>query len=300
MEARRVRGALRGAHRGPAGGPGAGVLRRLHTHGGGEHAGPAGRHRQDPDPGRTDPDAGRDGSGHVMSDIHALVGAYAVDALDDVERAAFERHLAECPACRAEVAGLREAAAVIGGSVPQDPPPGLRDRVLADIATVRPLPPRGRAPAAHRTARPDRFRPRRAGRRGRRGDRARRRRRRRRRALGRRHQPAPSSPPPSGSAPPTTPRPTRQTLDDGAEATVDPLEVAQPGRAGHRRHARRARGQGLRAVARPRRRRDGRRPALMDGGEQRGRPRGRPGHRRRLRHHRRARRRLRRARRCPP
>ena len=35
-----------------------------------------------------------------MSDIHALVGAYAVDALDDVERAAFERHLAECAACQ--------------------------------------------------------------------------------------------------------------------------------------------------------------------------------------------------------
>jgi anti-sigma factor RsiW len=90
-----------------------------------------------------------------MSDIHALVGAYAVDALDDVERAAFERHLAECPACRAEVDGLREAASVIGGSVAQDPPTGLRDRVLADIATVRPLPP-DTAPAAPRTRR---FRP---------------------------------------------------------------------------------------------------------------------------------------------
>jgi len=87
-----------------------------------------------------------------MSDIHALVGAYAVDALDDVERAAFERHLAECPACRAEVDGLREAASVIGGSVAQDPPSGLRDRVLADIATVRPLPPHP-APSAPRTRR---------------------------------------------------------------------------------------------------------------------------------------------------
>jgi anti-sigma factor RsiW len=76
-----------------------------------------------------------------MSDIHALVGAYAVDALDDVERAAFERHLAECATCRSEVEGLREAASVIGGSVAQDAPTGLRDRVLADIATVRPLPP---------------------------------------------------------------------------------------------------------------------------------------------------------------
>jgi anti-sigma-K factor RskA len=90
-----------------------------------------------------------------MSDIHALVGAYAVDALDDVERAAFERHLAECAACRAEVDGLREASSVIGSSVAKEPPVSLRDRVLADIATVRPLPPLT-TPARQRAAR---FRP---------------------------------------------------------------------------------------------------------------------------------------------
>lgn len=90
-----------------------------------------------------------------MSDIHALVGAYAVDALDDVERAAFERHLAECADCRAEVDGLREASSVIGSSVAHEPPSALRDRVLADIATVRPLPPLT-TPARQRAAR---FRP---------------------------------------------------------------------------------------------------------------------------------------------
>ena len=47
-------------------------------------------------------------------DVHALSGAYAVDALDDLERAAFERHLAECPECRAEVDSLREAASLLG------------------------------------------------------------------------------------------------------------------------------------------------------------------------------------------
>ena len=31
-----------------------------------------------------------------MSDLHGLSGAYAVDGLDDLERARFERHLAEC------------------------------------------------------------------------------------------------------------------------------------------------------------------------------------------------------------
>ena len=48
-----------------------------------------------------------------MSDIHALSGAYAVDAVDDIERASFERHLASCPTCRAEVASLRETSALL-------------------------------------------------------------------------------------------------------------------------------------------------------------------------------------------
>ena len=56
-----------------------------------------------------------------MSDIHALSGAYAVDALDDIERAQFERHLAECPACTAEVGSLREAAALLAETTAVDP-----------------------------------------------------------------------------------------------------------------------------------------------------------------------------------
>ena len=76
-----------------------------------------------------------------MSDIHALSGAYAVDALDDIERAQFERHLADCEACRNEVDSLREAAALLPETTAIQPPVALRDRVLADIATVRPRPP---------------------------------------------------------------------------------------------------------------------------------------------------------------
>ena len=78
-----------------------------------------------------------------MSEIHALSGAYAVDALDDIERAQFERHLAECPDCRSEVDSLREAAALLAETTVTAPSAGLRDRVLADIAEVRPLPPAG-------------------------------------------------------------------------------------------------------------------------------------------------------------
>jgi anti-sigma factor RsiW len=76
-----------------------------------------------------------------MSDIHALSGAYAVDALDDIERAQFERHLAECAECRAEVASLRDTAGLLAETTAATPPERLRERVLADISTVRPLPP---------------------------------------------------------------------------------------------------------------------------------------------------------------
>lgn len=88
----------------------------------------------------------------MTSDIHALSGAYAVDALDDAERAEFEKHLATCASCRAEVDGLREAAGMLAELTAVAPPPALRDAVLADIRTVRPLAPRTRteAPARRR------------------------------------------------------------------------------------------------------------------------------------------------------
>lgn len=83
------------------------------------------------------------------SNVHALVGAYVVDALDDAERTAFEAHLASCPDCRADVASLGDTAALLSGLSATPPPAGLRDRVLADAARTRPLPPETAvAPAA--------------------------------------------------------------------------------------------------------------------------------------------------------
>ncbi|MFC6287192.1 anti-sigma factor domain-containing protein [Nocardioides sp. GCM10027113] len=76
-----------------------------------------------------------------MNDVHALSGAYAIDALDDIERAQFERHLAQCPECQAEVASLREASAVLAEASATAAPAALREKVLSGIATVRPLPP---------------------------------------------------------------------------------------------------------------------------------------------------------------
>jgi len=76
-----------------------------------------------------------------MSDIHALSGAYAVDALDDAERAEFEQHLTVCADCRAEVASLRETAALLSDAESETPPESLRAGVLSGIRQVRPLPP---------------------------------------------------------------------------------------------------------------------------------------------------------------
>ncbi len=90
-----------------------------------------------------------------MTDVHALSGAYAIDALDDDERAQFERHLDRCDECRAEVSSLQQAGAELAATTPLSPSTELRARVLADIAHVRPLPPRTVVAdlAAHRSRR---------------------------------------------------------------------------------------------------------------------------------------------------
>ena len=77
----------------------------------------------------------------MSADVHSLSGAYAVWALDDAERAEFERHLAACAECREEVASLREAAATLADSASTPPPASLRAGVLGEIGSIRPLPP---------------------------------------------------------------------------------------------------------------------------------------------------------------
>ena len=75
----------------------------------------------------------------TTTDIHALVGAYALDAVDDLERVAFERHLAGCDACRTEADELRETATRLADSTWSVPPPRLRGEVLAEIGRTRQL-----------------------------------------------------------------------------------------------------------------------------------------------------------------
>jgi len=89
-------------------------------------------------------------------DLHGLSGAYAIDAVDDVERARFEAHLAGCSTCRDEVASLRAAATELSLGTVSSPPPELRASVLRDISSVRPLPPVVDPPASLDTRRAER------------------------------------------------------------------------------------------------------------------------------------------------
>ena len=85
-----------------------------------------------------------------MSDIHALSGAYAVDAVHDLERAEFERHLATCDSCQAEVETLRNTAAQLAEISATPPPTDLRAQILARAQSVRPLPPPAEAKRGRR------------------------------------------------------------------------------------------------------------------------------------------------------
>ena len=77
----------------------------------------------------------------MSPDLHTLTGAYATDALDDVERRQFEAHLNECDACADEVRGLRAVAAVLGSAESVAVPASLHDSVMAQVRTTRQLPP---------------------------------------------------------------------------------------------------------------------------------------------------------------
>ena len=85
--------------------------------------------------------------------LHELTAAYALDALDDDERDAYEAHLAQCERCRTELADLDETAGALAFAVPSpEPPEALRGRILEAAAGERknvvPLRPRRRWLAA--------------------------------------------------------------------------------------------------------------------------------------------------------
>jgi Anti-sigma-K factor rskA, C-terminal/Putative zinc-finger len=80
------------------------------------------------------------GSGR-RSGLHSLVGAYAMDAVTDGDRAAFERHLPGCEQCRDDLRGLRETTARLAEAAAIRPRPQLREQTLQAAGLIRQLPP---------------------------------------------------------------------------------------------------------------------------------------------------------------
>ncbi|WP_299537710.1 anti-sigma factor [uncultured Streptomyces sp.] len=70
-------------------------------------------------------------------ELHTLTGAYALHALPEDERRAFEQHLHACEACALEVRELSATAARLGLAVSERAPRAMRERVLTEITTVR-------------------------------------------------------------------------------------------------------------------------------------------------------------------
>ena len=87
-----------------------------------------------------------------QDDLHVLTGSYVLDAISDAEREEFERHLQYCPACEAEVRGLRETAARLALARAVPPPARMEQRVLAATYRTRqvPLLPRDQVRAARK------------------------------------------------------------------------------------------------------------------------------------------------------
>lgn len=74
-----------------------------------------------------------DGGPVTADDIDPLLAAWALDAVDDEERAEIERRLATDEALRRQADELREVAAALGAASAEDPPPRVRDAILAAV-----------------------------------------------------------------------------------------------------------------------------------------------------------------------
>lgn len=84
--------------------------------------------------------------------VRDLMAPVALGAAEPHEIARVEAHAAECAVCREDLAGLRTGADALALSVPQvDPPPGLRESIMATVrAEAAAMPAAAAAPAPAR------------------------------------------------------------------------------------------------------------------------------------------------------
>lgn len=74
-------------------------------------------------------------------DLHHLSAAYALDALDERERVAFEAHYGACEVCRTDVLEFHRALTQVADSLAAAPPASLKSKVMAEVAVTRQLSP---------------------------------------------------------------------------------------------------------------------------------------------------------------
>lgn len=72
------------------------------------------------------------------ADIQRRLPAYCGGDLESAERQLIELHLAECPACRVELADLQTTMRQIRSTPEVDPPPWLTARIMAHIKAAQP------------------------------------------------------------------------------------------------------------------------------------------------------------------
>lgn len=70
----------------------------------------------------------------IASEPHASLGAYLLHALPPDEESAFANHLAGCDSCRRELVALMPVLVRLCSTEGVGPPPGLRERVLDQVA----------------------------------------------------------------------------------------------------------------------------------------------------------------------
>lgn len=68
-----------------------------------------------------------------MDEIHDLTALYIVDALDDVERRRYQRHLADCAECRAELEELDSGFGEYVAASAEPVPEAVKDAVMARL-----------------------------------------------------------------------------------------------------------------------------------------------------------------------
>ena len=77
----------------------------------------------------------------MTEDLHHLAAAYALNALDEIERREFEAHYPSCAICSEEVADYRETASLLAASEATPPPADLKARLMAEIGDTRQIAP---------------------------------------------------------------------------------------------------------------------------------------------------------------